>query len=234
VITALTGAGISTESGIPDYRGPNGLWTRDPDAERLVTYDCYVSDADVRKRSWLFRRDSPAWDAVPNAAHRALAALPDAWVVTQNVDRLHHRAGSPAERVLELHGNIYDALCISCGAESTTRDAIDRVLAGEDDPRCLLCGGVLKTATVMFGESLDPLVLRRAISVSRAADTFLAIGTSLSVQPAASLVEIAAGAGARVIIVNADPTPYDHLADTLVRDPISVAVPALIESEGWV
>nr|BFE84536.1 hypothetical protein GCM10020093_071370 [Planobispora longispora] len=128
------GAGISTESGIPDYRGPNGLWRTDPDYEKLVTYDYYMADPEIRRRSWLFRRDSPAWQAEPNAAHRALAALPGAWIVTQNVDGLHQRAGSPPERVLELHGNMFGAMCTACGARSTTREAIDRVLAGRATP----------------------------------------------------------------------------------------------------
>lgn len=226
-VVALTGAGISTESGIPDFRGPNGLWRRNPGYERLVTYDHYVSDPDVRRRSWLYRRDSPAWQAEPNAAHRALAQLPDVWIITQNIDRLHQRAGSPPERVLELHGNMFDALCLSCGAQSTTRDAIDRVLAGEDDPRCLRCGGILKTATVMFGQNLDPQVLGKAIDVTGEAQTFVAIGTSLQVQPAASLVDVASDAGARIVIVNDAPTPYDYLAHEVIRDPIGEAVPLL-------
>lgn len=223
----LTGAGISTESGIPDYRGPNGLWRRHPDLEQLVTFDFYVADAGIRRRSWLFRRDSPAWQAQPNPAHYALAALQGTWVVTQNVDRLHQRAGSPPERVLELHGNMFDVVCLGCAARSTTREAIDRVEAGENDPRCRDCGGILKTATVMFGQNLDPDVLGQAVAVTRAADTFVAIGTSLRVQPAASLIEIAAEAGARIVIVNDAPTPYDHLAETVLRDAISTAVPLL-------
>lgn len=190
-IVALTGAGISTDSGIPDYRGPAGLWRQDPDYERLVTYDYYVADPEIRRRSWLMRESSPAWTAEPNAAHRALAALPDTWVVTQNVDRLHQRAGSPSERVLELHGNMFDAECIDCGARSETADAVQRLHAGEADPCCLDCGGVLKTATVMFGQNLDPLVLRSAVAAAGSADVFLAIGSSLQVHPAAGLVDIA-------------------------------------------
>lgn len=226
-VTVLTGAGISTESGIPDYRGPAGLWRQDPDYEKLVTYDCYMADPEIRRRSWLFRRDSPAWTAEPNAAHRALAALPDAWIITQNVDGLHQRAGSPPERVLELHGNMFEAVCTACGARSTTREAIDRILAGEDDPDCRECGGILKTATVMFGQPLDPAVLGKAIEVAEGCEVFLAVGSSLQVQPAASLVGIAARAGARLIIVNAEPTPYDHLAAEVIREPIGVAVPRL-------
>ncbi|WP_068928039.1 SIR2 family NAD-dependent protein deacylase [Planobispora rosea] len=227
IVTALTGAGISTESGIPDYRGPDGLWRRDPDYEKLVTYDHYMADPEIRRRSWLFRRDSPAWRAEPNAAHRALAALPDAWIVTQNVDGLHQRAGSPPERVLELHGNMFGAVCTACGARSTTREAIDRVLAGENDPACHECGGILKTTTVMFGQALEPAVLMRAIEAAEECELFLAIGTSLQVQPAASLARVAVEAGARLVIVNGEPTPYDHMADEVINEPIGAAVPRL-------
>ncbi|MEU8200906.1 NAD-dependent deacylase [Streptosporangium sp. NPDC049046] len=229
-VTVLTGAGISTESGIPDYRGPNGMWRRDPDHEKLVTYDYYMADPEIRRRSWLMRRDNPAWEAEPNAAHRALAALPDAWIVTQNVDGLHQRAGSPPERVLELHGNMFGALCTACGARSTTREAIDRIDAGESDPACHECGGVVKTATVMFGQSLDPVVLTRAVEAAEECEVFLAVGSSLRVQPAASLVEVAVRAGARLVVVNAEPTPYDHLADEVIHDPIGAAVPRLCSS----
>lgn len=227
-LTVLTGAGISTDSGIPDYRGPNGLWTRDPENEKLVTYDYYVADPQLRRRSWLARRANPAWEAEPNAAHRALAARPDTWIVTQNVDRLHQRAGSPSDRVLELHGNMIEALCIDCGARSTTQQALDRLDAGEDDPRCLACGGILKTATVMFGESLDSAVLQLAAAAAASADVFIAVGTSLQVHPAAGLVDIAHGAGARVVIVNAEPTPYDRIAAEIVREPIGTALPDLL------
>ncbi len=227
-LTALTGAGISTASGIPDYRGPDGLWRRDPDHEKLVTYDYYVADPEIRRRSWVFRAASPAWTAEPNAAHRALAAMPDAWIITQNIDRLHQRAGTPAARVLELHGNMFDAVCIDCAEHSMTREAIARVEAGDPDPRCASCGGILKTATVMFGQPLDPAVLNRAFTVAAQAEVFLTIGTSLQVQPAASLVDVAADAGARVVIVNAEPTPYDRLASQVIRDPIAQAVPRLL------
>ncbi|MEV7008286.1 NAD-dependent deacylase [Streptosporangium sp. NPDC051022] len=226
-VTVLTGAGISTESGIPDYRGPDGLWRRDPAHEKLVTYDYYMADPEIRRRSWLLRRDNPAWEAEPNAAHRALAALPDAWIITQNVDGLHQRAGSPPERVLELHGNMFGAVCTACGAGSTTREAIDRILAGEDDPACRECGGILKTTTVMFGQSLDPVTLGRAVEAAEACEVFVAVGTSLQVQPAASLVMVAAEAGARLVIVNGEPTPYDALADEVIHAPIGEAVPHL-------
>ncbi len=224
----LTGAGISTASGIPDFRGPEGLWRRDPDHEKLVTYDYYVADPEIRRRSWQFRAASPAWTAEPNAAHRALAELSDAWIVTQNIDRLHQRAGSPAARVLELHGNMFDAVCLGCGDRSTTRAAIERVAQGDPDPRCVECGGILKTATVMFGQALDATVLNRAFSAAAQADVFVAIGTLLVVHPAAALVDVAAQSGARIVIVNAEPTPYDGRAAELIRDPIAEAVPRLV------
>ena len=227
-LVVLTGAGISTASGIPDYRGPHGLWRQHPGYEKLVTYDYYVADAQIRRRSWLFRRDSPAWRAEPNAAHLALAARPRTLILTQNVDGLHQKAGSPPERVLELHGNMFRAVCIRCGAWTSTEEAINRVLAGDDDPRCHECGGVLKTATVMFGEALDPAVLSRAAREAQQADVFLAVGSSLRVQPAASLVDLARQSGARVIIVNAEPTPYDAIAERVVRTPIVDAVPPLL------
>jgi NAD-dependent deacetylase len=228
-LTALTGAGISTASGIPDYRGPEGLWRHDPDYEKLVTYSCYLSDPDIRRRSWQFRAASPAWTAEPNAAHRALAAVPDAWVITQNVDRLHQRAGSPQERVLELHGNMFDAVCIECNARSTTREAIQRVQAGDPDPRCDVCGGILKTATIMFEQPLEARVLHRAFELAARSDVFLAIGTSLQVHPAATLVDVAAHSSARIIIVNAEATPYDRLAEEVIREPIAESVPRLLE-----
>lgn len=227
-LTVLTGAGISTASGIPDYRGPSGLWRRHPEYEELVDYDRYIADPRIRRRSWRMRADSPAWTAEPNAAHHALAAVRGAWIITQNVDRLHQRAGSPEDRVLELHGNMFDAVCVACGLRTTTREAIDRLERGDPDPRCGRCGGIIKSATVMFGEPLDPAVLNRAFSAATHAEVFLVVGTSLQVQPAASLVEVAAGAGAKIWIVNAEATPYDQLAVQVVREPIVRAVPQVL------
>lgn len=231
LVAILSGAGVSTDSGIPDYRGPNGLWQRDPDAEKLVTYDYYMRDPDIRRRSWLMRGQHPAWLARPNAAHDAITALAKATavrVITQNVDGLHQLAGLPDRKVVELHGNARAAVCTVCGARSTTEAALARIEAGEDDPACLECGGILKTATVMFGQALDPEVLGEAVAIARAATVFVAVGTSLQVQPAASLAGIAVEHGARLIIVNAEPTPYDELADEVIREPIGTALPALL------
>ncbi|MGH3660321.1 MAG: SIR2 family NAD-dependent protein deacylase [Micromonosporaceae bacterium] len=231
-ITVLTGAGISTDSGIPDFRGPSGVWTRDPEAAKLVTLDAYVSDPEVRRRAWLSRRDHPAWKAIPNAGHHALVELEQAGrlraIVTQNIDGLHQRAGSDPDKVIEIHGSLYGVRCLSCDDTGTMQAALDRVAAGEPDPACRSCGGILKSATISFGQQLDPDVLERAVDAALGCDMLITVGTSLTVQPAAGLVEVAIRAGARVVIVNAQPTPYDPLADARVTSPIGAALPALV------
>lgn len=233
MITVMTGAGISTDSGIPDFRGPNGMWTKDPAAEKLFTIDHYLADPEVRRRSWLARRTNPAWGAEPNAGHRALVELERRGVlralVTQNIDRLHQKAGSSAELVLELHGNMVQAVCWSCGAQSLTAEALERLDAGDPDPACVECGGILKTATVMFGQALDPDVLDAAVAAAGACEVFLAVGTTLQVQPAAGLCGVALRAGAELIVVNGGETAYDHLAHRVIREPISQALPALVD-----
>ncbi|MGW3628336.1 SIR2 family NAD-dependent protein deacylase [Streptomyces sp. NPDC000880] len=234
LVAILSGAGISTDSGIPDYRGPNGLWRRDPEAEKLVTYDYYMGDPEIRRRSWRMRRDSTAWRAQPNAAHLAVAELDRqsgvaVRVITQNVDGLHQLAGMPERKVLELHGTARTVTCTTCHARSPMAQALERVEAGEEDPPCRVCGGILKSATVMFGERLDPAVLAEAMAIAKASEVFIAVGTSLQVQPAASLAGIAAEHGARLAIVNAEPTSYDELADEVVREPIGTALPALLK-----
>jgi NAD-dependent protein deacetylase/lipoamidase len=230
-VAVLTGAGVSTDSGIPDFRGPQGLWTRNPAAERLSTYQAYVSDPAVRRRSWQARRQHPIWRARPNTAHRALAGLVRSGlvtaVVTQNIDGLHQQAGTPAERVIELHGSMFGVVCVSCGDRSEMAAALARIDAGDDDPACARCGGILKSATVMFGQPLDPAVLGRAVRAATGCDLFLAVGSTLTVEPAASLCGLAAGAGAALVIVNRDATPYDPLAAGVVRDPIGEAVPRI-------
>jgi NAD-dependent deacetylase len=231
-VAVLTGAGISTDSGIPDFRGPSGLWTRDPAAEKMSTYQVYVADPAVRQRSWQARLSHPAWTAEPNPAHLALAKLAlspvDTTVITQNIDGLHQRAGTPADRVLELHGTMYQVVCVNCQHRSEMADALRRVRAGETDPPCAECGGILKSATVMFGQQLDATVLARAAATAKAADLFLAIGSTLTVEPAASLCAVAVRAGARLVIVNRDPTPYDPLATAVIRQSIGDAVPAIV------
>jgi NAD-dependent deacetylase len=234
-IAVLTGAGISTASGIPDFRGPQGVWTKNPIAELSANYADYLSDPELRARSWIARRDNPAWQAEPNAGHLALAELErhrSVRVLTQNIDRLHHRAGSTPRKVLELHGNMFEALCTApawrCGWTGTMREVLDRVAAGEPDPACERCGGILKAATVMFGQNLDEEVLGLAGAIARSAAVFLAVGSSLRVHPAAGLCEIAVLHGADLVIVNNEPTGYDDLATEVVREPISEALPRIV------
>ncbi|MBN1093083.1 Sir2 family NAD-dependent protein deacetylase [Blastococcus sp. TML/M2B] len=231
-ITALTGAGISTDSGIPDYRGPQGVWTRDPDAEKMVTLSYYVADPGIRRRAWLARRDMAALQARPNAGHAALADLEAQGrlrtIVTQNVDGLHQAAGSSPERVVEIHGTVHEVECLGCRARTTMSEALERVAAGEPDPACRSCGGILKSATISFGQELDGGAVDAAVAAARDCDVFLAVGTSLQVWPVAGLVEVALRAGARVVIVNAEPTPFDDLASLLVPEPIGTALPRLL------
>jgi NAD-dependent deacetylase len=233
-VTVLTGAGISTDSGIPDFRGPQGVWTRDPEAEKLSTLQYYVADPEIRRRAWQERLRHPAWTARPNAAHAALVDLERQGrlraLLTQNIDGLHQAAGSSPDLVLELHGTVHEVACLSCGDRTTMRSALDRVEAGEPDPSCLECGGILKSATISFGQALDPTVIGAAADAAADCDVFLVVGTSLTVHPAAGLTDLAAGAGARIVVVNAEPTPYDDLADLVVREPIGVALPRLVAS----
>lgn len=233
LVAFLTGAGISTDSGIPDYRGPNGLWTRNPDYEKLVTYDYYMADPEIRRRSWAMRREVFDLAPQPNAAHRAIVALEQSGaaavrVITQNIDGLHQAAGLADRKVLELHGTSRLVVCTSCGARSQITDAFARIEAGSPDPECLECAGILKTATVMFGQALDAGVLDQAATIARACTVMFAVGTSLQVYPAAGLVALAADAGASLVIVNASPTPYDDIATEVVRDPIGEALPRLL------
>jgi NAD-dependent deacetylase len=231
-ITVLTGAGVSTDSGIPDFRGPNGVWTRDPGARRLSTLEAYRGDPGLRRESWRRRLEHPAWTAEPNAGHRALVALEGTGrllaLITQNIDGLHQIAGSDPRLVIELHGTLAHTECLSCGARGEMADALRRVRAGAADPDCERCGGILKSATVSFGQRLDPHVLARARAAAEAADVLLVVGSSLTVQPAAGLVGSAAAAGAHVMIINADPTPYDGLAAIVLRGRIGELLPAAI------
>ena len=231
-ISALVGAGISTDSGIPDFRGPNGVWTRNPAAERMFTLQHYVEDPLVRRSAWQSRRDHPAWTAEPNAGHRALVALERDGrlraVVTQNIDELHQRAGQSPDRVIEIHGSVFSAECLQCGRRVPMADALARVAAGEEDPACTACGGILKSATISFGQALRPEVLAAALDAVRRCDLLLAIGSSLQVQPAAGLCEVATRYGARLVIINAEPTPYDGLADAVLREQISEVLPTLV------
>ena len=231
-VSVLTGAGISTESGIPDFRGPDGLFTRDPAAQRLFDLRTYLEDPQVRVSAWRRRSEHPAWAARPNAGHRALVRLERsgrlAAVVTQNIDGLHQRAGQDPRLVVEIHGSLLEVECLSCGWRGPTDQTLARVAAGEADPQCLVCGGILKTTTISFGQALRAEVLAAAVRAARGCDLFVAVGTSLTVRPAASLVDVAVDAGASLVVVNAEPTPYDGIAAACLRGPIGELLPALV------
>jgi NAD-dependent deacetylase len=231
-VTVLTGAGISTESGIPDFRGPQGVWTKDPEAEAMSTIDAYLADPDVRRRSWRSRRDHPAWDAEPNAGHRALVDLEKTGrlraIVTQNIDGLHQKAGSDPALVIEVHGTMLEAECLVCGLRTPMPEVLARLDHGEDDPPCRTCGGIQKSATISFGQPLKREVFAAAERAARDCDLFLAVGSSLGVHPVAGLCGLAVESGARLVIVNAQETPYDRLADAVVREPIGQVLPTLV------
>jgi NAD-dependent protein deacetylase/lipoamidase len=230
-VVVLTGAGISTDSGIPDFRGPNGVWTKNPAAEKMATLQHYMGDPDVRKLAWRNRRESPAWNATPNAGHLAVVELARAGklhaVVTQNVDELHQRAGIDPDLVIEVHGTMRSVVCMSCGETAPMEKVLARVDAGEEDPPCRTCGGILKSATISFGQSLVPEVIDRAYTVAEEADVLLAVGTTLGVYPAANVVPIAKRNGAFVVILNGEPTEMDSLADVVLRGPISELLPSI-------
>jgi NAD-dependent deacetylase len=230
-ITVLTGAGISTDSGIPDFRGPNGLWTKNPAAEKASTLEHYLSDAGVRRAAWQHRLTSPAWDAQPNAGHRALVELERRGqlvaLVTQNIDELHQQAGHDPDKVIEVHGTMRWSRCWECGDRRPMQEMLDRVRAGDADPHCELCGGVIKSDTISFGQALVPAVIEAALGAAERCDVLLAAGSSLSVYPAANVVPRAKAAGARVVIVNGEPTNMDRFADALLLGELSVLLPAL-------
>jgi NAD-dependent deacetylase len=228
-LVALTGAGISTESGIPDFRGPQGVWTKNPLAEKLSNIHAYMSDPDVRKAAWKARIDHPGWRAEPNAGHHALADLERRGrlhaLVTQNIDGLHQRAGNSAEKVIEVHGTMRDVLCMTCGWRGPMQETLARVREGEDDPACLRCGGILKSATISFGQPLVSSVINRAFRAASEADLLLAIGTSLQVYPIAAVVPEAKQRGARVVIINRERTQFDDVADAVLNEPIGGVLP---------
>ena len=230
-IVVLTGAGISTESGIPDFRGPQGVWTKNPKAERLSNIHYYMSDPEVRKLSWQSRLDHPAWQARPNAGHMALVDLERGGrlntLVTQNIDGLHQIAGNSPEKVVEVHGTVREVICMNCEWRGPMGPVLDRVRAGEEDPACKECGGILKSATISFGQALIPEIIDRAMVAAERADLLLAVGSSLQVYPVAHMVPIARAARARVVIVNAEPTPYDEIADAVLRESIGAVLPRL-------
>jgi NAD-dependent deacetylase len=231
-IVALTGAGISTESGIPDYRGPQGVWTKNPAAEKIATLQHYMSDPEARKRAWQTRLLHATWTAQPNAGHAALVSLERSGrlhtLLTQNIDGLHQLAGSTPERVVEIHGTIRDVVCMSCADRHPMTMALARVQAGEADPPCERCGGILKSATISFGQALVAEDLDRASQAAEQCDLMLAIGTSLGVFPIAGVVPLAKQSGARIVIINGTPTDMDGLADYVLRGKIGEILPVIV------
>ena len=231
-IVVLTGAGISTDSGIPDFRGPQGVWTLNPKAERMSDIRYYVADPEVRRLSWQSRLAHPAWTAEPKAGHSALVTLERSGrlraLITQNIDGLHQRAGSDPQRVIEVHGTLHYAICLDCQARLPMSDVLERVRAGEEDPRCERCGGILKSDTISFGQPLIPRVIDRALRAAAAADLLLAVGSTLQVYPVAAIVPGAKAGGASLIIVNRDPTPFDEIADITLAGSISQVLPHIV------
>jgi NAD-dependent deacetylase len=230
-VVVLTGAGISTDSGIPDFRGPQGVWTKNPLAEKMSNIHYYLADPEVRKASWQNRLSSPAWSARPNAGHLALVSLEGRnklhALITQNIDELHQLAGNSAARVIEVHGTMRKFMCWGCGMRGPMQLVLERVRAGEPDPRCRDCGGILKSDTISFGQQLVPAVIDRAMAAAGEADLLLAVGSSLQVYPVAGAVDIARDAGAKIVIVNAQPTPFDEVADAVLNDSISEVLPKI-------
>ncbi len=231
-VTVLTGAGISTDSEIPDYRGPNGVWTKNPGAEKASNLQTYVADPEVRKAAWRVRLDSPIWDARPNVGHHSLLRLEHdeklELLVTQNVDGLHAKAGSDPGRLVEIHGSVRHVVCLGCDYSDPMQVALDRVRAGEEDPSCLQCSGILKSSTISFGQSLVEDDLIRAEQGARNCDVLLAVGSTLAVGPINGMVPVAKQAGARIVILNGGPTDMDHYADVIVNASISDALPAMV------
>lgn len=235
-VVALTGAGISTDSGIPDFRGPQGVWTKNPLAEKLSNIHYYLADPEVRRASWQSRLTSPAWAARPNAGHMALVELEKRRklhaLITQNIDELHQLAGNSPGLVIEVHGSMRRFMCWGCGMRGPMELVLERVRAGEDDPKCRDCGGILKSDTISFGQQLVPEVIDRAMQAAGAADLFLAVGTSLQVHPIAGAFDIARSAGAKTVIVNAGPTAYDAMADAVLAGSISEVLPRIVTGPG--
>lgn len=233
-IVVLTGAGISTDSGIPDFRGPNGVWTKNPAAEKASNITHYLNEPDVRVAAWQNRLTTPAWTAEPNAGHEAIVRLERDGrlraVVTQNIDGLHQKAGNDPDKVIEVHGTVWFTRCWDCEDRRPMVQSLERVRAGDPDPACLECRGILKSDTISFGQALVPEVIDRALRVSNECDLLLAVGSTLSVFPAANCVPRAKAAGAAIVIVNGDETGMDRYADHLLIGQIGDILPALVTS----
>lgn len=231
-VVALTGAGVSTASGVPDFRGPDGLWTRNPGAERLANIEAYVSDPEVRREAWRHRLAGADRRREPNPAHHALVDLERLGhldrLVTQNVDGLHQDAGSDPDRIVEIHGTLREATCLGCRWRGPMAPVLERVRAGEQDPHCRDCGGLLKSATISFGQALEPEELQRAHDATIEAEVFLAVGSSLVVHPVAMLPQVALDAGARLAVLNGEPTGYDDRAHAVLHGDVSELLPEIV------
>ncbi|MFC1657681.1 NAD-dependent deacetylase [Candidatus Moduliflexota bacterium] len=231
---AFTGAGISTESGLSDFRSPGGVWDR----HRIVTYQEFVSDGDARREYWRMKRElhREMARAEPNRAHRALAELERsgrlACLVTQNIDGLHHDAGSSLEKVVEIHGTNRRAECLDCESTWPIEKIQERLDGGDEEPRCGNCGGLIKPATIMFGQSMPEIELARAFECAGNCDLLLMIGSSLQVEPAASIPRAAHGKGARLIYINRTPTASDSLASVIFREPAGETMGRLLDALG--
>jgi NAD-dependent SIR2 family protein deacetylase len=230
-LVVFSGAGLSTDSGIPDFRGPSGAWIADPGAQHRNTYDNFLQDPELRRAYWKSRAEHEVWRAEPNAGHLAVARMGQAGfvttVVTQNTDGLHQRAGTTAGDVIELHGTMHETLCVACGQRTPTTDVLTRIAAGEPDPPCAHCGGILKTASTMFGQTVSPEVFARAREAVTSCDLILAVGTSLVIEPPASLCASGVRAGATLVIVNQGETPYDGIAAAVLGQPLGEALPRI-------
>jgi len=231
-ILIFTGAGISTESGIPDFRGPDGVWTRVDPAE--FTLSRFLESPETRRRSWRMRKESGILDAEPNAAHLALVEFWESGrmlaVVTQNIDGLHQKSGLPGRAVVELHGNAHQSVCVACRAKTPTAHVLDRVSAGEGDPACADCGGILKPDVVLFEETMPVIETDRAMHLAYQADAVVSIGSTLGVFPAAFVPIRAVETGACFVIANRGETELDDLADVRIPGPAGETVPKLVSA----
>lgn len=236
-VVVLTGAGISTESGIPDFRSPGGLWTRyDP---RKLTFDLFCSREETRRDYWKLATETyPVLrDAEPNAAHYAIAALQAEGrllkLVTQNIDGLHQKSGSSAADIIEIHGTSLGAACIGCHLELDREQLHQRLVSGQVDvPYCEACGNPVKPKTVSFGQAMPEQELNLAFEAAASCDLFLVVGSSLTVYPVASLPEVAVRSGAPLVIVNNDETSQDHIADVLLRGSAGESMSLLLRAAG--
>ena len=228
----FTGAGMSTESGIPDFRSPGGIWTK----MMPIDFQDYIANPAARRLSWQRRFEmEETWNKVlPNDGHRAVAEMvargKGSHVITQNIDALHQAGGVPEEQVIELHGNTRHAKCLDCGARVEIADIREHFEAHGDAPDCAACGGIVKTATISFGQPMPELEMARAAAAAKACDLMLVLGSSLAVYPAAGVPLLAKRSGAKLAILNRDTTPQDQFADLVVNAEIGPTLRAVIDA----